>query len=360
MMWPYFLMVGVPALLALLGESFFNRKTRNRLVVVSFFVIWLTLLCFRSERLGVDTINYHSMFIDASRMSYGKIFSSAFSNNIDIGFYLLAKTISIFTMNFRVMMVVCALIALVPMLVLYYFEADQYAYLSIVIFLGLGLFSIYFSALRQVMSVAFVVPAYYFTKNRRFVFFLLMVALAYFIHHSAVIMLLLYPVYHLHFRLNTNLLLLIPVIILIYIFRVPVFSFLAVFISDSGKVSIKETGAMLVFVLLMVFFLFCYALPDPELLDKDTIGLRNLLFLAAVLQIFAGINSVAMRMNYYYLVFVPLLIPRIINYTSEKNRGTARVAFVVMVGFFTVWYFFRAYTTADILHVYPYIPAWAI
>ena len=359
MMWPYFVMVGVPGFIALLGFKLDNDRLRNRLVIVSFFLIWFTLLCFRSERVGIDTVNYHYMFIKASQMSFGDIFSKIFDSQFEIGFYTISRIVSFFTMEFRVVMVICAMISLIPIAVLYYFRAEHYAYLSIVIFLALGLFSIYFSAMRQVMALSFVVPVYYFTKNRKLVFFLLICVFAILFHHSAIVLLLMYPVYHMNLRLNKNLLLLIPVIILVYIFRVPIFKFLSGFLSEFYSGDIKETGAILIFVLLCILLIFSFVIPNNALLDKDTIGLRNILFLCMVLQVFSGINYVAMRMNYYYLVFVPLLIPRIFKYTSEKNKKIASIAFVFMVGFFTVWYFYRAYTSQDILHVYPYYPAWA-
>ena len=108
------------------------------------------------------------------------------------------------------------------------------------------------------------------------------------------------------------------------------------------------------------YLIFSFVLPENDMMDKEKIGLRNLLFLRTILQIFAGINSVAMRLNYYYLIFIPLLIPRVINNVSEKNRKPAYFSYLIMVGFFTFWYFYRAYTTADILRVYPYYPMWSI
>lgn len=359
MMWPYYVMVGIPAVVALFGKKFFNHKLRNRLVVISFFLIWFILLCFRHEKVGVDVLNYHMLFKKTFTMSFGEIFARSFDSRFELGFNLLAKIVSVTTGNFRVFLVLIALLSLAPVFLLYFYCARENAYLSIVIFLSLGLFSIYFSALRQVIAVAFAVPAFYFTKKRKPLLFLLMVFLAFITHHSAVIMLLLYPVYHLNMRIKSNLIILIPVIALVYFFRVPIFEWLTVFLNDFYSSNIKETGAVLIFVLLMGFLILSYIFPDNSKLDKETIGLRNLLFLCTVLQIFSGINSIAMRMNYYFLIFVPLLIPRIINNTTEKNKKVAMIVYLVMVVFFTFWYFYRAYTNADILNVYPYIPAWA-
>ena len=359
MMWPYFAMVGVPAIVALFSKKFCDRKLRNRLTIVAFFLIWFILLCLRHEKVGVDVLNYHLLFKKAYAMSFGEIFAKSFSGEFELSFFLLSKIVAMTTGDFRVLLVIIAAISIVPVFLLYFFSARENAYLSIVIFLSLGLFSIYFSALRQVMAVAFAVPAFYFTKNKKLLLFLLMVLLAFTIHHSSVIMLLMYPVYHLNMRLKSNLLILIPIIALVYVFRVPIFEWISVFFNDFYSSDIKETGAVLVFVLLLGFLLLSYIFADNSKLDKETIGLRNLLFLCTLLQIFSGINPIAMRMNYYFLIFVPLLIPRILNSTTEKNKKVALVIYLIMITFFTVWFFYRAYTAEDILSVYPYIPAWA-
>ena len=360
MMWPYYVMVGTPALVALLGNHLKNRELKNRLIIASFFLIWLLILCFRSEKVGIDTINYHRMFIEASHMSFGRIFNIASSGESDVAFYFISKVISFFTMDFRVAMVIISVLSLGPIATLYILNAKQNAYLSVVLFLSLGLFSIYFSALRQVLAMSFAVPAYYFTKNRKLVLFLLMAFLAFLFHHSAIVLLLMYPVYYFDLRINSSLLIIIPIIIIVYVFRVPIFSWLKAFLSDYQSGTIRETGAIMVFLLLVGLLVLSYIIPDNSLLDKDTLGMRNLLLLATILQVFAGINSLAMRMNYYYLLFIPLLIPRILNSASEKNRYVANVIYVVMLGFFTFWYIFRAYTAGDTLHVYPFFPAWAL
>lgn len=360
MMWPYWVMVGTPALLSLLGDAFFNKKTRNRMVVISFFAIWFLLLCLRSERVGIDTINYHRMFIEASHMSFGEIFSRLLDSQFEAGYYVISKAISVFTSDYRVVMIVVAGVSLFPIFWLYMKYADESPYLSIILLLSLGMFSIYFSAFRQVLAIAFAVPAFQFTKNRKLIKFLLIVLLAYVTHHSAFVLLLLYPIYHMELKLNAHVFFIVPIIGLVYVFRTQVFTALNNFLGDVYSGVIKETGAILIFLLLLSLLIFSFVLPENDMMDKENIGLRNLLFLSTILQIFAGINSVAMRLNYYYLIFIPLLIPRVINNVSEKNRKPAYFSYLIMVGFFTFWYFYRAYTTADILRVYPYYPMWSI
>ena len=76
--------------------------------------------------------------------------------------------------------------------------------------------------------------------------------------------------------------------------------------------SITQTGAFTMLILFAAFAVFAFLIPEDSALDAETIGLRNFLLLSVVLQMFAPLHTIAMRMNYYYIIFIPLLIPKIL------------------------------------------------
>ena len=110
--------------------------------------------------------------------------------------------------------------------------------------------------------------------------------------------------------------------------------------------------------LFAAFAVFAFLVSDDSRLDSETIGLRNYLLLALMLQMFAPLHSLAMRMNYYYIIFIPLLIPKILEYKSERYRQVAIVGRHVMVVFFLVYFIFGAYAGEDSLNVYQYHFFW--
>ena len=67
--------------------------------------------------------------------------------------------------------------------------------------------------------------------------------------------------------------------------------------------SITQTGAFTMLMLFVMFAVFAFLVPDDATLDAETIGLRNFLLLSIVLQMFAPLHTLAMRMNYYYIIF---------------------------------------------------------
>ena len=51
-------------------------------------------------------------------------------------------------------------------------------------------------------------------------------------------------------------------------------------------------------ILFALFTVFAFIIPDELIIDKETTGLRNFLLLSLVLQMFAPLHSLAMRLNY--------------------------------------------------------------
>ena len=356
-MLPYFIMVGVPAGLTLLFRKIeIDPKKANRIVIDSFFVIFLLLLLLRSEEVGIDLSVYKWHFTQYPQQTWLELLTRIFKGEIEAGYAVIVKALSFFTNDFRWAIITCAAIAVIPIWKMYR-EAGQLGFLSIVLFLNIAPFSIYFSGLRQAMAMAFVVPCYKYCKEKNVRMFLLMVFAAFLFHRSALILLLLYPVYHLRLKRQIHMFYLLPLLVLVYIFNKPIFQFLILFTGSYGSeyaAGIQATGAYAVLLLLAVILIYCFLVPDQEYIDDETVGLRNIMVLCVTLQIFSGVHSIAMRMNYYFLLFVPILIPRVISCGYEKYEKLIRLSGACMIAFFTVYYFYHAMTSPDILEVYPY------
>ncbi len=373
-MFPYFIMVCFPAYIFLLfyffekkqtdfmGNRFSSEKNyKYKIVINAFFAIWLTLLLFRSESVGIDLSVYKYHFNNYSQMSWEYLLSSDILIKREPGYFLLCKIVSLFSNNFRWIMVISALIAVLPIWKLYR-DYGENGFLVVVLFLNIAPFVMYFSGLRQTIAMAFVVPCYYFCKKKDIVKFLLMILLAYQFHKSSIVILLMYPIYHIQWKKKIHLLYLLPVTAIIYVFKIPIFKFLLMFMNDKYidrySEGIRSTGAYAVLLLLIVLLIYSFLIIDQEKLDSETMGMRNFLVLSVILQVFSGVHSIAMRINYYYLLFVPLLIDRVIQSGNQQEKKILQLSKVCMVTFFTIYYFYYAYTDTDILNVYPYIPFW--
>lgn len=200
--------------------------------------------------------------------------------------------------------------------------------------------------------------AYECTRKKKLIFFLLFVLLAFSFHISAFMLIFMYPLYHAKIT-KKWLCAVVPVLIITLVFNEQIFSVLGSILEryTGYDASIVQTGAYTMLILFALFAVFAFVIPDESRMDKETIGLRNFLLLSLVIQMFAPLHTIAMRMNYYYIIFIPLLMPKIIAYRSARWGQIALIARHVMVIFFLVYFFINA-TQGGKLHVFPYHFFW--
>ena len=97
---------------------------------------------------------------------------------------------------------------------------------------------------------------------------------------------------------------------------------------------------------------------DDSVADKEVLGLRNVMVLATCIQFFASLNTVAMRVNYYFIPLIPLLISKVYYRANEENKKVVTAANIIMIVFFFGYFFYTAYTGSDILQIFPYKAFW--
>ena len=358
-MFPYYLLVGVPLLLALLMYSIkhtyrLNRAPYSREVIRAFFLIYFLLLAFRAESIGADTWNYISKFQVASRSSWAEY---VFGRTSEQGYAFLTKLISCITDSEQVFLAIVAIITVYPIAKLYMEESES-PMLTISLYLILPMFLMQFSGLRQSIAMAFIPAVYRCIREKKLVKYLIVILLASLFHTSAWVMLLLYPVYHARIP-RKALIWVLPALTVIIVFRRQVFMslfyiFASMFYSEYGQ--IEETGATSMLLMLLIILLFSYLFLGRT--DEETSGQRNILILSVVVQIFAMISRIVMRVNYYYLLFLPLLLPKVIRRIPNKNKWVGSLMEFVCCLYFVITFFRKALSGIDSLGIFPYVPFW--
>ncbi len=325
-----------------------------------FFVGLIALLSFRDETIGKDLMHYKYYFEQISSLD----FNSLLSSELDYLYVLLTWTVSRFTDSYQFFLAVIAIICVIPIGVVYCKDREN-GFLKIVLFMNMSTFVILFSGLRQSIAVAMGLIAFEFVKRKKLSFFLLFAFIALGFHHSAFMVFFYYPLYYASFR-KKHLWFIAPSILLIAILNKPIFSTLSmvltVLFGEKYTATIDSTGAYTMLILFGLFAVFSYILPEEEKMDKETMGLRNFLMMAVVLQCFVPVHTLAMRMNYYYIIFIPMLIPKLFKYTKKEFREVAPLAKAVLTAFFVAYYLFVVYngckTGNSSMGTYPYVPFW--
>lgn len=349
----FYLLVLVPIALQHITIKDVHYEKKNRFALTLFFVMLTVLIMLRHESVGSDTHNYISIFKSYSLTDWNELFDVS----AEFGFAYYNKLISLVTDDPHVFFAITAVIT-ISMIYPTYRRLCLDASLTIALFCTMSTFVMLFSGIRQMLAIGIGVRAYEYVRQKKLIPFMISVALAITIHTSAFMLLLLYPIYHWRIT-KKSLIAVIPALVALWVFNQPIFTALTSIMEQYTKYNgtIKSTGAYTMLFLFIILAVFSFVIPGDTKPDDETIGLRNLLLLAIAIQMFAPLHTLAMRMNYYYIIFIPLLIPKIIDCRCERWEQIAVAGRHVMVVFFAVYFFISA-SNGGGLRVFPYHFFW--
>ena len=330
-----------------------DYQKRNKAAMKFFFVLLTLLIALRHESVGTDTENYIRFFNAFGRMGWSDIGRA----ELELGFRYLNKLISVFSKDPQFYLTVAA-IAVSAMIYPAYKRLCVDSALTIVLYCTMSTFVMMFSGIRQMIAISIGFVAYHFTRQKRLILFILSVLLAMSFHTSAFMLAFMYLLYHARIT-KKWLYAVVPILALCFVFNRQIFGTLSLILEQYTEydAEITSTGAYTMLILFGVFAAFSFLIPDERKLDEEMIGLRNFLLLTFSLQMFAPLHSLAMRMGYYYMIFVPLLLPKIVECRSKRWNQVAILGRHVMVVFFLLYFFVRA-SGGGSLDVFPYHFFW--
>ncbi len=351
----FYILLFVPMLIQhiVIEKKHINFENKNKRALFVFFALITLLVMLRHESVGNDTRNYIYFFNNYSGMDWRDVGKES----LEFGFSYFNKIVSVFTEEPQAFLAIAAIII---SLMIYptYKRLCVDPSLTIVLFCIMSTFVMMFSGIRQMLAVGIGFIAYEFTRNKKLIPFIIAVLVAMTFHISAFMLIFMYPLYYARIT-KKWLIVVVPILAITFAFNRQIFSVLALILErfTNYDASISQTGAYTMIILFAAFAVFAFLVPDESLLDTETIGLRNFLLLSLALQMFAPLHTIAMRMNYYYIIFIPLLLPKTVESRSERWKQVAVVGRHVMVIFFSIYFFINAYVAGD-LNVFPYHFFW--
>ena len=350
---PFLILLLVPIVIQHVKIKGIDYSKKNQFALTIFFVGLTVLVMLRHESVGNDTANYIYYFRKYSKAGWLDLFDIT----TELGFTYFNKLVSLVSLDAQFFLGVTAIITS-GLLFPTYKRLCVDATLTMVLFCIMSTFVLMFSGVRQMLAISVGFIAYDFARRKKRAGFFLCVIIAMTIHVSAFMLLFMYPLYHARIT-KKWLYVVVPIMGGVFVFNKQIFavllSILARFSRFEGMAA--STGAYTMLLLFVLFALFAFLIPDEKQLDDETIGLRNYLLLAIAVQLFAPLHTLAMRMNYYYIIFIPLLIPRIVALRSKRWSQVAIIGRHVMVAFFLL-YFFTVVYRSGVLHVFPYHFFW--
>lgn len=338
------------------GYSELAQK-RNKITIVMFFMGLFILLALRDISVGMDLTEYKSIFERSGHTSFSKLRDLKW----EIGYTIYNKFVYLISKEYRLFLILTALITLIPICILYSKE-KRYSVLLIALFINMPCFLIIFSGLRQAIAISIGVVAYMAIENNKIVLSALLIMLAVCFHISAFILVLLYPMRFLKIK-TKHLLYIAPAMAIIYIFKIQIFNVILNFVPKSyirfyGDV--QQTGAFGMLMLFLLFLVFSFIILDENLMSKRDYFMRNILLATTIFQFFVPIHGLIQRGSYYFLIFVPISILSVVQAPKRRLKNISDIAVIVMGCFFLLYFFYNAsFSTDNLLNVFPYKFFWS-
>ena len=132
---------------------------------------------------------------------------------------------------------------------------------------------------------------------------------------------------------------------IVFVFRAPLFNLLASILGENNTGI--QTNAFMLYAFFVLIYIFCLLFEDRE--NREQIGYRNLFYAACICQAFSSVSNVAMRVGYYFMIYLVLLFPEVIltkndqklemqkGKTTVKSYNDAIIMYIAVVVFFTCW-----------------------
>lgn len=297
-----------------------NRTIEEKRKKASFFCFFCfaLLLALRHQSMGTDlrvdeTYGYLGMYDTIAKTSWIKVITGSFLN-YEKGYVIYNKLLSVLSKNRQLLLIATAFLSVLPVAKMIG-KTSESPEQSFFIFMGIPLVLLYYSGLRQVIAMALCFVSIKNIQNKKLAKFIIKVLIASLFHSTALVFLPAYFIYRINIT-NKYRFITLGALAVIYLFRNQLLQLLAKL--TRRTVEIEDTGSFLLFIFFILIYLFCVLVGKNT---KEHTGYMNLFFGACVFQAFSGINSIIMRIGFYYMIFLVLLLPETI---SKLSNGTTR------------------------------------
>lgn len=307
-----------------------DLKYRSRVICSFGFILVFLILALRHWSMGVDLgyyaiedVGYVPSFRKLNEYSWGEILKMKEYLNYERGYIIFNKLVGSINSDKQFFLGTCAFIN-ISVVALYIHKKSNLPFLSWIIFLGLPVFLMFFSGLRQSVAISVTMLSMHWVEKKKPIPFILTVLLAWLFHKSAILFLIAYPMYYVKLTDLQKFIfaLMIPVV---FVLKVPLFSVLSKLLKDN--VETESTGAGMLFVIFSAIYIALLLLNNYH--NKKQNELINLFYIACICQAFSGLYSIAIRVGYYFMIYLAIALPNTIYEFQFGNGRKGRNEFVI-------------------------------
>ena len=329
-----------------------QKIKREKIFVVAAFVAIIFVVGLRSPEMGIDLNSYLPSFDHLISYSWRQILSMRSYLNYEKGYIIFNKLIGILSSEHQVFIFICAAASIIPIGYVV-FKHSEDKLLSTIIFLGIPTFLIVFSALRQAIAVGITTASFIFIEKKKVIPFIFLVLLASAFHSSALVFLIAYPLYQIKIS-NKTALVSIGLLPLIWLIKYPLFAVLSKLFTNNAVPD--NNGAVTLFIVFSLIYVFCVLCGNRD--NAQTNGLTNLFFVACAVQAMGGMYSTVIRVGYYFIIYLILLLPAVLFDIKKRMNGRQYIVIRILIYICFIIYGLYTIRNGGWAETYPYSFFW--
>lgn len=324
--------------------GFLSLKQKNKKILYIYTIILILLFALRSERMGIDLhynlkYGYLGSFDYLSKLSWKEILTNSYLN-YEIGYRILNRLIGVFTHNRQVLLFICALISIFPIGYVITKESKM-PMLSFIIYMGLPSFVLLFSGLRQGIALGLVFLSINYIKQKKLIKFLLLVLIASLFHKSALVFIVAFPIYWIK---DTSIMRILSILVLIFMFLFRYYIFTFFNTTFNLELIPDNNNSINLLLALVTLYIICSLFNTYQF--KKISGYLNIFYCSCVIQVFGGLFGLALRVGYYFMIILVLLLPDILSNLSMENRKYREILYFLFMIFFISFGLYNLYYTS--------------
>lgn len=301
-----------------LGLILPQQGSKKRYYIIIMTAIHTFVCGFRYQYLTGDLQTYHNIYVTLPQYSWFS--DEVLQEGRNAGFYMFMKLIAMLTNgNYQAFLLVVAIIIEVAVGLLIYKYSPR-PWLSYLVWNCVGFYIFGFSAVKQALSMAFIVFAMICILENKRTYFILSVLIAGFIHAPAFAFL---PAYWLAKRRINMWMIGVYTIAagIIFLFRDRIVVFISEYYYEESTMEILHFGTEGLggrFFLIVVILICGVLLKGFR--EKEFESLFHIIVVSAIFQMFSVYNNVFTRLADYYFQFSILFIPMIFYSGIHQKR----------------------------------------
>ncbi len=308
----------IVAFVIVLGMIMPQQGIKRKYYIIIMAIIHAFVCGFRYQYLTGDLQTYHNVYVTLP--NYGWFSEEVIQEGRNTGFYMFMKLIAMITnSNYQIFLLVVAIIIEISVALLIYKYSPR-PWLSYLVWNCVGFYIFGFSAVKQALSMAFIVFAMICILESKAKYFIISVLIAGFIHAPAFAFLPAYWLAKCRINMWTIGMYLVAAGI-IFAFRDQIVVFVSEYYYEEETMELLQFGTegfggrffMIVLVLVCGVLMKGFK-------EKEFESLFHIIVISAIFQMFSVYNNVFTRFADYYFQFSILFIPLIFSPGIHKEK----------------------------------------